>query len=98
MNVLYLMEKEMKKLYNEGIDLNLAIKRTEKTSILGSEMLSAEEMKNIRIAIEKEWINMRQNNNSNEFKESLRVDRITIPKDEEKDKGTNISIQTEREI
>lgn len=89
--------EEMKKFYNEGIDLNLAIERTEKTSIFGSKMLSAEEMKNIRVSKEKEWINMKKNNNSNNFKDSLKVDGVTIPKDEEKDNERNINIKTERE-
>lgn len=90
--------EEIKKFYDEGIDLNLAIKRSDKISVLGSEMLSAEEMKEIRISKEKEWINMRNNNDSNDFKASLKVDGSSIPKEEQKDNRGNINISTEREI
>lgn len=87
--------EEMKKFYNEGIDLNLAIKRSDKTSVLGSKMLSAKEMKEIRISKEKEWIKMR---NNNDFKDSLKVDGVSMPKEEQKDNKENINIPTEREI
>jgi hypothetical protein len=90
--------EEMKKFYAEGIDLNLAIKRSDKTSVLGSEMLNAEEMKNIRISKEKEWLNMRRNNASNKFKDSLKVDVVIESKEEQKDNRGNINIPTEREI
>lgn len=90
--------EEMKKFYDEGIDLNLVIKRSDKTSVLGSEMLSSEEMKEIRISKEKEWINMRNNNTSNGFKASLKVDDVSMPKEEQKDNRGNIEIPTEREI
>lgn len=90
--------EEMKKFYNEGIDLNLAIKRSDKTSVLGSEMVSAEEMKKIRISKEKEWINMRNNNDSNDFKASLKVDGASMTKEEPKNNRGNINISTEREI
>lgn len=90
--------EEMKKFYKEGIDLNLVIKRSDKTSVLGSEMVSAEEMKEIRISKEKEWINMRNNNDSNDFKASLKVDGASMPKEEQKDNKGNTSISTEREI
>ena len=73
--------EEMKKFYKEGIDLNLVIKRREKTFVLESEILSAEEMKNIRISKEKEWINMRNNNNCNDFKASLKVEGVSMPKE-----------------
>lgn len=102
MNNVYSLNKEqleeMKKFYDEGIDLNLAIKRSDKTSVLGSEMVSAEEMKEIRISKEKEWINMRNNNDSNDFKASLKVDGASMPKEEQKDNRGNINISTEREI
>lgn len=90
--------EEMKKFYKEGIDLNLAIKRNKKTSVLGSEMLSAEEMKKIRISKESEWINMRNNNTSNDFKASLNFDGVSVPKEKQKDNKENINIPTEREI
>lgn len=90
--------EEMKKFYKEGIDLNLAIKRSKKNFVLGSEMLSAEEMKDIRISIEKEWINMRKNNDNNDFKASLNVDGVSMPKEEQKDNKGNTNISTEIEI
>lgn len=76
--------EEIKKFYDEGIDLNLAIKRSNQTSVLGSEMLNAEEMKNIRICKEKERQNKRRNNVFNGFKDSLKVNGIIESIEEKK--------------
>ena len=71
--------QEMKKFYKEGIDLNLAIKRNEKTSILGSKMLTAKEMEKIRISKEREWTNNREKKNN--YKDSLKFDGVIMPKE-----------------
>lgn len=73
--------EEMKKFYQEGIDLNLVTKKTEGKFILGREMLSAEEMKEVRISIEDERKeSMRQGRkDTNEFKENLKVEGMTQP-------------------
>lgn len=85
--------EEVKKFYNEGIDLNLAIKRSEKTFVIGSELLSAEEMKNIRISKEKEWLN-----GSNDFIASLKVDGVSIPKAEPKANEGDTNLPKGKEI
>ncbi len=89
--------EEMKKFYNEEIDLNLVIKRKDKNYVSGSEILSAEEMKKIRISKEKEWINRRKNNGANSFKSNLKVD-VSMHKEEQKDNKESINIPTDKEI
>lgn len=89
--------EEMKKFYHEGIDLNLAIKRSDKTFVLGSEMLSVEEMRNVRIAKEKEWMSMREETKkSNDYKESLKFDG-TIVSNTEKQDDKNLCPKEEKE-
>lgn len=79
--------EEMKKFYNEGIDLNLAIKRREKNSVLGSQMLSAEEMKDIRISKEREVA-------SNKFKDGLQFKGVITPKEGKNDnKGISTGVE-----
>lgn len=75
--------EEMKKLYDEGIDLNLVIKRTGKSAFIGSRMLSAEEMKEIRVSKEEEWKNMRNNG----FRENIKFEGTIVHKQEQKDEN-----------
>lgn len=91
--------EEIKKFYNEGIDLNLATKKTEGQFMLGKEMLSADEMRKVRLSIENEWKeSMGQGRrDTSEFKESLKVEGMTQPylgQEEER----SIPKQEEREI
>lgn len=87
--------EEMKKFYHERIDLNLVIKRSDTNSVLGSELLSADEMKKIRISKENELLKMRNNNGFNNFKESFKIDDVSMPKEVQKENGENINNLTD---
>lgn len=90
--------EEMKKFYDEEIDLNLVIKRVEKSFVLGSEILSAEEMRKIRIAKEKEWMDMKEGRkSSNGFKENLKFEGTVIPHINKQD-NENVCQKSEKEV
>lgn len=86
--------EEVKKFYQEGIDLNLVIEGKDGNSFLGSKIKSAEEMKDIRISKEEQW----KKRMSNNFKNDIKFDgNIVVPGDKKYDDGTNIGRNTGRE-
>lgn len=89
--------EEIKKFYQEKIDLNLVIEKNENGSIFGSKMLSAEEMRKIREAKEQEWLNERQANKNDTFKESVRYEGTIEHNVEQKENDTNIGTAQETE-